>query len=142
MWSGKISDIPSGWALCDGGNGTPDLRDKFIVGARQDDGSVAKTNVTGSLTQSGDGQIPSHSHASGTLMTNNAGAHTHTINIYGSGIAGTYGIYSGSVNGNFNEIVSDSEGIHSHIISGSTDSYGNGSKVIAVYYALAFIMKL
>lgn len=33
LWSGAIVDIPNGWALCDGGNGTPDLRNKFIVGA-------------------------------------------------------------------------------------------------------------
>ncbi len=33
MWSGAINDIPVGWALCDGSNGTPDLRDRFIVGA-------------------------------------------------------------------------------------------------------------
>ena len=35
MWSGSIADIPQGWALCDGTNGTPDLRDRFVVGARQ-----------------------------------------------------------------------------------------------------------
>ncbi|MGJ0848633.1 hypothetical protein ACR77J_18340, partial [Tissierella praeacuta] len=33
MWSGSIANIPEGWALCDGNNGTPDLRDRFIVGA-------------------------------------------------------------------------------------------------------------
>lgn len=32
-WSGAIVDIPDGWALCDGNNGTPDLTDKFIMGA-------------------------------------------------------------------------------------------------------------
>lgn len=32
-WSGAIVDIPSRWRLCDGTNGTPDLRDKFVVGA-------------------------------------------------------------------------------------------------------------
>ena len=31
MWSGNIADIPSGWALCDGSNGTPDLTDKFVL---------------------------------------------------------------------------------------------------------------
>lgn len=31
MWSGAIVDIPNGWALCDGENDTPDLRDRFIV---------------------------------------------------------------------------------------------------------------
>lgn len=33
LWSGAIADIPTGYHLCDGTAGTPDLRDKFIVGA-------------------------------------------------------------------------------------------------------------
>jgi len=33
LWSGAIVDIPSGFVLCNGANGTPDLRDKFVVGA-------------------------------------------------------------------------------------------------------------
>jgi len=33
LWSGALVDIPLGWALCDGTNGTPDLTDRFIVGA-------------------------------------------------------------------------------------------------------------
>ena len=33
IWSGAIVDIPAGWYLCDGNNGTPDLRDKFVIGA-------------------------------------------------------------------------------------------------------------
>ena len=38
MWSGAIMSIPSGWSLCDGNNGTPDLRSRFIVGAGSDVG--------------------------------------------------------------------------------------------------------
>lgn len=33
IWSGAIADIPAGWHLCDGNDGTPDLRDRFVVGA-------------------------------------------------------------------------------------------------------------
>lgn len=33
IWSGAIVDIPAGWALCDGNNGTPDLRNKLVIGA-------------------------------------------------------------------------------------------------------------
>lgn len=33
MWSGEPSTIPNGWKLCDGRNGTPDLRNRFIVGS-------------------------------------------------------------------------------------------------------------
>ena len=35
MWSGVAETIPQGWALCDGTNGTPDLRDKFVLGASE-----------------------------------------------------------------------------------------------------------
>jgi len=53
LWYGSVASIPTGWYLCDGSNSTPDLRDTFVVGAKQDDSGVAKTNLTGSLTQSG-----------------------------------------------------------------------------------------
>lgn len=33
LWHGAVVDIPPGWALCDGNNGTPDLRDRFVIGA-------------------------------------------------------------------------------------------------------------
>lgn len=32
-WYGAIENIPVGWGICDGTNGTPDLRDKFLVAA-------------------------------------------------------------------------------------------------------------
>ncbi len=65
MWAGTIATIPTGWVLCNGSSGSPDLRDKFIIGASQDDSGVAKTNVTGSLTQSGgskDAIVVEHNH--------------------------------------------------------------------------------
>ncbi|MEM1191741.1 MAG: hypothetical protein AAGI72_24660 [Pseudomonadota bacterium] len=33
IWSGAIADIPAGWVLCNGLNGTPDLTDRFVIGA-------------------------------------------------------------------------------------------------------------
>ena len=33
MWSGSAETIPTGWALCDGTNGTPDLTERFILGS-------------------------------------------------------------------------------------------------------------
>ncbi len=66
MWSGLISAIPTGWVLCDGTASTPDLRDQFVVGGRQDDSGSVKTNLTGSLTVSG-----------GSLTTTGDGDHDH-----------------------------------------------------------------
>jgi len=141
MWSGRITDIPSGWALCDGTNGTPDLRDRFIVGARQDDGSIAKTNVTGSLTQSGDGQIPSHTHGLGTLKVESAGEHSHLVNggIFTESVGSNISFSSANYSRN---VSTSSAGTHTHTLTGSTAAVGSGIKNITVYYALAFIMKL
>lgn len=60
LWSGAADQIPSGWLLCDGTQGTPDLRGRFVVGAG---GSYAVGNTGGEashrLTVS---EMPSHSH--------------------------------------------------------------------------------
>jgi len=61
MWSGSTSSIPSGWVLCNGSNGTPDLRDRFIVGAGNAY-SVGNTGGANSVTISWS-QMPSHSHS-------------------------------------------------------------------------------
>jgi len=47
IWSGAIVDIPAGWALCDSNNGTPNLTDKFVIGAGTtfNPGDTAATNV-------------------------------------------------------------------------------------------------
>ena len=60
MWSGSAENIPSGWVLCNGKNGAPDLRDRFIVGA----GGGYAVGATGgaatvTLTVA---QMPSHTH--------------------------------------------------------------------------------
>jgi hypothetical protein len=80
MWSGTVAAIPTGWYLCNGSNGTPDLRDKFVIGASADSGGVAKTNVTGSYTQTGgskDAINVSHTHTATSVVTDPG--HTHSI---------------------------------------------------------------
>lgn len=116
LWSGTIATVPTGWALCDGNNGTPDLRDKFIVGAKQDDAGVAKTNVTGALTQSGGAY--GHNHAKGTLSTEIS---EDSTNISQTPIEDTA-----------------SDASHTHAIIGSTAT----TNELPPYYALAYIMKL
>lgn len=72
MWSGSIASIPSGWQLCDGTNGTPDLRDKFVVGARQDQGGVAETDIEGSLAQTG-GNVVTQTLSGGSVAAGQGG---------------------------------------------------------------------
>ena len=64
IWSGAADRIPEGWALCDGTNGTPDLRGKFVLGAVYETGnqySVGQSSgeATHTLTVE---EMPSHSH--------------------------------------------------------------------------------
>jgi hypothetical protein len=68
LWSGAVAEIPNSWALCDGNNGTPDLRNSFVVGAGDtydpaDTGGAATNDLQ-------------HTHDPGTLGTA-ADAHTH-----------------------------------------------------------------
>jgi hypothetical protein len=70
MWSGSIATIPSGWLICDGTNGTPDLRSRFIVGA----GSTYAVNATGGTA---DAIVVAHTHTGTTGGTSNG--HTHGI---------------------------------------------------------------
>ncbi len=66
MWSGPLATIPTNWALCDGSNGTPDLRDKFILGATNSS-DIGQTGGNHSYSLTVD-QLPSHNH---TGTTNN-----------------------------------------------------------------------
>jgi hypothetical protein len=78
IWSGSIATIPAGYVLCDGNNGTPDLRDRFVVGAKQDVAGVAKSNITGALLQSQD--VKTHVHTtSGVFTAADVGADWPTI---------------------------------------------------------------
>ena len=73
VWSGAEGAIPSGWYLCNGSNGTPDLRNRFIVGAGSGSSySIGNTGGSDTVTLS-TSQIPAHSHT-----TNN---HSHNASV-------------------------------------------------------------
>ena len=73
MWSGSSLSVPAGWALCDGTNGTPNLRGRFIVssgGAYTDAQTGGQNNITATAAAAGN-----HSH---TLAIQGVGNHTHS----------------------------------------------------------------
>ena len=155
MWSGAVNNVPSGWALCNGSNGTPDLRDRFVVGAGNAyaaaaTGGAATVDVSHSHTG------PSHTHtisADTTLTTKSDGTHKHllpfgwtpnAIQVWtsgtddtvwssgwnGSNIAtvGTGGIVG---SGGMNAAYSNTDGAHSHALNshshtGATGASGTG----------------
>jgi microcystin-dependent protein len=77
LWSGAIASIPSGWVLCNGSNSTPDLRDRFVVGA----GSTYAVNATGGAnTVTLDAtMIPAHTHTFSATTSAVSNNHTHTF---------------------------------------------------------------
>jgi len=72
MWSGPLSAIPAGWALCDGANGTPDLRDRFILSVASGENPGA-TGGAASVTPSGAISGGAHSHTGRTATIGSGG---------------------------------------------------------------------
>jgi hypothetical protein len=80
MWSGSITTIPNGWALCDGtthnGVSTPDLRNRFVLGAGST--AFASTNVNDVGGSSSITQVPAHQHSYSATTDANSENHTHS----------------------------------------------------------------
>jgi len=140
MWYGTIATIPTGWVLCNGSNGTPDLRNKFVIGAHTDSVGVAYSTVTGSNTQTGgtkDAGVVSHTHTATSVVTDPSHAHTQIGT--SPGIAGLEGVGSAAV-ANTSNTGSAVTGITVATTIATAGSSGTDAN-LPPYYALAFIMK-
>lgn len=122
MWAGLISEIPNGWVICDGQNGTPDLRSRFIIGTGKGNGLTERElhDIGGAETHKLTiEEMPSHSHKFKTKFVG------RSCRYHGSGIEMSSS--SGYANADEGAIFS----------SGSDKSDNN----MPPFYALAFIMK-
>ena len=156
MWSGTVATIPSGYALCNGSNGTPDLRDKFIIGAGS---TYAPAATGGSATKTLEvANLPAHTHTwTGTTAT--GGEHTHVITDPGhthsvtdrTAAGGADGGFADSWKGRANAATSSvTTGIslaahagHTHTLTGTNANTGSGTAldILPPYFALAYIMR-
>jgi hypothetical protein len=140
MWSGSIATIPTGWLLCNGASGTPDLRNRFVIGAYADSSGIANTTITGSNTQTGgskDSIVVSHTHTA----TVTDPTHTHTWGQPPTGPApqggGSYNAFSSGGSTAYSTGAA-STGIS---VANSTTGASGTNANLNPYYALAFIMK-
>jgi microcystin-dependent protein len=168
LWSGAVAAIPTGFILCNGSGGSPDLRNTFVVGAGS---TYAPADSGGATTVTlAEANLPSHTHAvnitsqatshTHTATSNTTGAHTHTFDVSGSPGSNTNSFdVDGQQNGNCpgdcaTKTVSSSgdhshtitvanESAHQHVVSGNTAATGSGTAVdkLPPYYALCYIMK-
>lgn len=138
LWSGASNAIPTGFVLCDGTNSTPDLRNRFVVGA----GSTYAVGATGgadsvTLTTS---QIPSHNHTATSTSTVSDPGHAHSY--AGSSPSGGTGDSSRQAEPTGKTTGSATTGIS---VSTSTSigntGGGNSHENRPPYYALCYIMK-
>lgn len=141
VWSGAENNIPANWHLCDGTNGTPDLRDKFVLGAGNNY-SVSQTGGSSTASLSVE-NMPSHTHTI-TGSTSSDGSHSHTISIMtGYHARGTTDSdYSPS--GSLTNLSSSTNGEHTHTITATAEVTGGGQphENMPPYYALCYIMRI
>ena len=123
MWSGSVASIPPGWAFCDGANGTPNLIDRFVVGASSGTGDSTYPGISTATTGgSADAVLVSHTHTMGSV---NAVTSLNLFQAYGSGSG--VAINGGTVTDLTPSI--------------STEGVSAINANLPPYYALAFIMR-
>ena len=122
IWSGSTGSIPSGWLICDGTSGTPDLRSSFIIGA----GSTYSVGQTGG---SADAIVVSHTH------TVTDPGHKHNTTSIGSG-----SLLNAAASGATGANTSTTDTATTGITLQTAGTSGTGAN-LPPYYALAFIMK-
>lgn len=124
MWGGSISSLPTGYVLCDGSGGTPDLRNRFIVGA-------GDTYSIGASGGSKDAIVPIHTHAISDP------GHTHLVENYAGVSGGTPQINASTL-----ATAGERTGVSTTGISVASTGEDATNKNLPPYYALAFIKRV
>jgi hypothetical protein len=130
LWSGSIGSIPAGWALCNGNNGTPDLRNRFIVGA----GSTYSVDATGG---SADAIVVSHTHTATSVVTDPG--HNHELQ-YQNGVVSTTPAVGALIGTGTSNTSTETTGITVATTNASAGTSGTNAN-LPPYYALCYIMK-
>ena len=129
IWSGSQASIPTGWLLCNGTSSTPDLRDRFIVGA----GSTYAVNASGG---SANAILVSHTHTfTGTALA----THLHGSGVASGGGGGSF--YTATGSPEVNQINTSAVSAGTPAGTNSTEGSSATNANLPPYYALCYIMK-
>ena len=134
IWSGSQASIPTGWLLCNGSSSTPDLRDRFIVGA----GLTYAVNASGGAANA---ILVSHTHTfTGTAL----GTHQHKpVNGAAMGLSpgGGGGAGGGDLNSSSGNVDTSAVSAGTPAGTNSTEGSSGVNANLPPYYALCYIMK-
>ena len=129
IWSGSQASIPTGWLLCNGSSSTPDLRDRFIVGA----GSTYAVNASGG---SANAILVSHTHTfTGTALA----THLHGSGVATGGGGGAFPVANGAPE--VNQINTSAVSAGTPAGTNSTEGSSGTNANLPPYFALCYIMK-
>lgn len=134
IWSGSQASIPTGWLLCNGSSSTPDLRDRFIVGA----GSTYAVAASGG---SANATLVSHTH---TFTGAALGTHQHKpVNGAAMGLSpgGGGGLGGGDLNSSSGNVDTSAVSAGTPAGTNSTEGSSGVNANLPPYYALCYIMK-
>ena len=158
MWNGTIAEAEAltNWRICDGANGTPDLRDKFVMGVGS---SVNTSTATKGETGGANSytlalnQMPEHSHDvsdSGHTHTITDPGHAHTWSRQDAQIDASYRPWPANNNDCVESVVNTSN--ETTGITGTNNGNANISESLkggntAIdnrpdYFALCYIMRV
>ena len=129
LWSGSTGSVPSGWYLCDGTNGTPDLRNSFIVGA-------GNTYAVGATGGTADAIVVSHTH---TATVTDPG-HSHGIPRKNA-LSGSVESYVAGGGGTIIADLPTNTATTGISVSNATAGTSGTGQNLPPYYALAYIQK-
>jgi hypothetical protein len=130
LWSGSIGSIPAGYVLCNGSNGTPDLRDRFVVGA----GSTYAVDATGG---SANAIVVSHTHTATSAVTDPGHTHSYASAVFNCNQN------SGQVQAGVTTTGTTASNTTGITVATTVDTAGtSGTNAnLPPYYALCYIMK-
>jgi hypothetical protein len=131
IWSGSIGSIPSGWVLCNGQNGTPDLRNSFILGA----GSTYAVGTTGG---SADAIVVSHTHTATVTDPGHLHGPLSPATFFYTNNSGSN--YTGGASG-FGGSFTTASATTGVTVANTAAGVSGTNANLPPFYALAFIMK-
>jgi len=135
MWSGSVATIPTGWALCDGTNSTPNLVDRFVIGASSGTGDTTYPGLSVDATGgSADAVVVEHNHG----ITDSG--HSHSLSRFSgnNNVNSQSGRYALATD---NDLTTDNTQSATTGITINNEGVSGTNANLPPYYALAFIMR-